>query len=102
MGQLQSVTKVQSGTICSLPAEGLMEVFSFLSFGLARREKFDKRASNMQGSTIKLPKQIEPKDLMRLRDSVLASTLLHSGSGSSSDISHHLSIILATVVCDIP
>ena len=45
--------------------------FNFLSFGLASRPKVDSRERKMQGLTIRLPRHMEPKELMIFVDTVL-------------------------------
>ena len=82
----------------SASPESLDVEINLQSFGLARRENVEMRDRSMQGPTRRLPKHIEPKDPKILRDRVLKRTLLHIGRSSSSDISHHFPIILATVV----
>ena len=80
-----------------------LEILAALTFQLARRENVAIRVSSTQGSTNRLAKQMEPKELKTLRVIVVGWRMpLHNGSASSSDMSHHFPMILATVVWEMP
>ena len=72
-----------------------------LIFGRARRKIVDILHNSMHGPRIKLPKQMEPNDPIKFRESELRKAPLHNGSVSSG-MFHHLPMIPATVAWEIP